>query len=92
MQQVAVVILAGRPHVDVQGAVDPDARLTPHQLHVRPAHVHLLGGVVGVQAGVQQQLVAAGSQQQSSVEQQPNLATYRTITHFDTRTLTNPVF
>ena len=70
---MAVVILAGGAHIDVEGAVEPDARLAPHQLHVRPAHVHLLRGVVGVQAGVEQQLMAARCQQQPPMEQQADL-------------------
>ena len=68
VQQLEVVVLTRRPHEHVQGPVHLDDPLLPVQLEVGEAEVHLLRGVVGVEAGVQQELGLLGGQEQATVQ------------------------
>ena len=73
VQQMPVIVLAGRSHVDVERAVYVNLGLAPDELEVRPAHVHLLSRVVGVEAGVEQKAVGPGRQQEAAMKKEADL-------------------
>ena len=60
VQQLEVVVLTRLSHEHVQGPVHLDDPLLPVQLEVGEAEVHLLRGVVGIEAGVKQELGRLG--------------------------------
>ena len=73
VKQLEIVVLTRRPHENVQGSVHLDYPLLPVELQVGEAEVHLLRGVVRVEAGVKQELGGLGGQEEPAVQHKADL-------------------
>ena len=73
VKQLEIVVFTRRPHENVQGSVHLNDPLLPVELQVGEAEVHLLRGVVRVEAGVQQELGGLGGQEEPAVQYKADL-------------------